>query len=43
MHEYKLVSGFIVHCAVKGMHCTQLLYQRIMETETSEQKLLVSD
>lgn len=43
MHEDKLVSGFIVHPAVKGMYYTQLFYQRIMETEASEQKLLISE
>lgn len=43
IHEYKLMSGFIVHCAVKGMYYTQLLYLRIMETEDNEKKLLVSE
>lgn len=43
MHEYKLMSGFIVHRAVKGMYCTQIFYQRIMETGGSEQKLLMSE
>ena len=26
MHKYKLISGFIVHCAIKSMYYTQLFY-----------------